>query len=706
VAEESDAELYRLLVASVRDYAIFLLDRQGYVTTWSAGAERIKGYAAADIIGRHFSVFYSEEDVRAHKPEHELEVAAEVGRFEDEGWRLRRDGTRFWANVVITALRDEQGRLRGFGKVTRDLTERLHAETLAREAFEASIARSIAEAASVKIAASEEAQRQTAEQLRVVLSNLDEAVTVQDRSGKLVYANPAAAKMARCASVEELLATPREAIRARFEATDEHGAPLGPTDSPATHVLGGEPPAPLLVRWRERGKDPTQWFSVRASAILDTKGDPLFAVNVWRDVTDVRNRAEEAQLFADAATALASSLDEEAALDGLSRALVPQLADLCVIDVLEDDEKLRHLAVAHPDPSAVDKVRELQRRCPLDWREGEEEPVRVLRTGQSVLHREIPPALLDAFAGDEAHKRLLVELRLRSVMIVPLRAGDDVLGIMMLFGSAPNRVWDSHTLDVALEIGRRAGTAILHARLYRNSQRAVRVRDEFLTVAGHELKTPLAALSLQLESMAAAIAIGTVGADLDRWAVRLAKTLRHAGRLERLVAQLVDVSSFNAGELVLERAPVDFGALVAEAVERFRDEAERASSTVLLSRQGQTGAAGVAHLDRRRAEQVVDNLLRNALKYGAGKPVEVRVTTSKEEVTLCVRDHGIGVAPIDQSRIFDRFERAVSDRHYGGFGLGLWIARTIVEAHGGRITLESTPGEGSTFLVTLPKGGP
>src|SRR3954463_3499762 len=124
---ESNA-LFRLLVESVTDYAIFMLDTSGRVATWNAGAQRFKGYAASEIIGRHFSVFYPEVDVAAGKCEMELEVATSQGRFEDEGWRVRKDGSRFWANVVITALRDPAGTLIGFGKVTRDLTERKAAE--------------------------------------------------------------------------------------------------------------------------------------------------------------------------------------------------------------------------------------------------------------------------------------------------------------------------------------------------------------------------------------------------------------------------------------------------------------------------------------------------------------------------------------------------------------------------------------------------
>ena len=124
---EQDA-LYRLLVESVSDYAIFALDSDGRVLSWNPGAERFKGYASKEIVGRHFSVFYPDEDIADGKPDNELEVASKNGRFEDEGWRIRKNGSRFWANVVITALRDEHGKLIGFAKVTRDLTARRAAE--------------------------------------------------------------------------------------------------------------------------------------------------------------------------------------------------------------------------------------------------------------------------------------------------------------------------------------------------------------------------------------------------------------------------------------------------------------------------------------------------------------------------------------------------------------------------------------------------
>jgi PAS domain S-box-containing protein len=151
VREDEPAELYRLLVASVRDYAIFALDARGHVLTWNAGAESVKGYRAHEIIGRHFSTFYPPEEIAAGKPEMELVVAARDGRFEDEGWRLRKDGSRFWANVIVTALRDDTGTVVGFAKVTRDLTERRAAQEQAVRLAAESAARAVAEVRSQEL---------------------------------------------------------------------------------------------------------------------------------------------------------------------------------------------------------------------------------------------------------------------------------------------------------------------------------------------------------------------------------------------------------------------------------------------------------------------------------------------------------------------------------------------------------------------------
>ena len=138
---QHEADQFRLLVEGSRDYAIFMLDPEGHIATWNPGAERIKQYKADEIIGQHFSVFYPREAVGPGRPQHELEVARAEGRFEEEGWRVRKDGTQFWANVVITALYDKAGHLRGFSKITRDMTERKRAEENARRLIQEETAR-------------------------------------------------------------------------------------------------------------------------------------------------------------------------------------------------------------------------------------------------------------------------------------------------------------------------------------------------------------------------------------------------------------------------------------------------------------------------------------------------------------------------------------------------------------------------------------
>lgn len=192
-SQYGDVEALRLLVASVRDYAIFMLDPQGHIRTWNLGAERIKGYTASEVIGKHFSLFYTQEDVERGHPDWELQVAAETGRYEEEGWRCRKDRSRFWANVVITALRDERGDLRGFGKVTRDLTERKRAEDelrLANEQLEARVAERTAE-----LTVANAALQQRERELTDFLENATIGLHWVGSDGTILWANRAELEM-------------------------------------------------------------------------------------------------------------------------------------------------------------------------------------------------------------------------------------------------------------------------------------------------------------------------------------------------------------------------------------------------------------------------------------------------------------------------------------------------------------------------------
>ncbi len=355
-------ERFRALVSSVKDYAIFMLDPSGRIETWNAGAERTKGYTAEEIIGEHMSRFYTPEDLARGLPATLLEQAVRDGRVESEGWRVRKDGTRFWADVVITALVDDEGRLQGFAKVTRDMTDKL--------------------------------------------------------------------------------------------------------------------------------------------------------------------RAQEEQL------------------------------------------RLAH------------------------------------------------------------------------------------------------------------------------------AEEAVRLRDEFLSIAAHELRTPLSAVQLQLQSLLER----PEGLD-SRARAKLERAFRSGERLVTLVDTLLDVSRITTGSFTLVPSTFDLVAAARDVVERFREHAVRAASVVTVRGNGPV----VGTWDRLRIEQVVTNLLTNALKYAAGSPVEIVVTGDETEATLTVSDAGPGIPESEWERVFRRFERAAPMRNFGGLGLGLYVARQIVEAHGGDIQLARTRKKGAHFVIRLPR---
>jgi signal transduction histidine kinase len=238
-------------------------------------------------------------------------------------------------------------------------------------------------------------------------------------------------------------------------------------------------------------------------------------------------------------------------------------------------------------------------------------------------------------------------------------------------------------------------------RLASEAQAAVRLRDEFLGVAAHELRTPLTSLKLQLQMLYRQLRQGGP-LDAERVERGVTSCERQTTRLSQLVDSLLDVSRLMHGRMELRLEALELGEVTRELVRRFESEAQSVGSRLTVD----APLPVPGRWDRLRLEQVLTNLVSNALKYGQGAPVEIRVRGDGDAALLQVSDRGIGIAPEDAERIFDRFERAVSSRHYGGLGLGLFITRQLVEALGGRITVESAPGQGSTFTVRLPVTGP
>jgi PAS domain S-box-containing protein len=290
-------EHFRQLVAGVQDYAIFLLDSQGRIASWNAGAQRIKGYAAEEIIGKHFSCFYTPEANTAGWPEQELRRAAAEGRFEDESWRVRKDGSRFWANVVITALRNEDGSLRGFLKITRDLTERKQAEENARRLLQEQAARKAAEEAERQVRTSEE-------WLRVTLASIGDAVIATDTGGRVKFINPVAQSLTGWAP-EEAEGQPLERV---FPIL--HEETRLPVEHPVAKVIREGVVVGLGNHTALVARDGTEKpIEDSAAPITDAEGNVQGVVLVFRDVTEKRRslramRESEARKAAILETAL------------------------------------------------------------------------------------------------------------------------------------------------------------------------------------------------------------------------------------------------------------------------------------------------------------------------------------------------------------------------------------------------------------------
>jgi signal transduction histidine kinase len=233
------------------------------------------------------------------------------------------------------------------------------------------------------------------------------------------------------------------------------------------------------------------------------------------------------------------------------------------------------------------------------------------------------------------------------------------------------------------------------------AEEAIRARDEFLTVASHELRTPLTSMQLVVQSaLRAARSRSTLAPSLSQ--ISLECIERQMRRLNKLIDALLDVSLIQAGRLELELEPTDLVAVTREVLSRFGDELQRSGSTVSLRAE----APVLGAWDRSRLDQVVTNLISNAIKYGRGNPIEVSLESGEEAARLVVRDRGLGIAEEHMPQMFKRFERAAAARQYGGLGLGLHIVRQIVEMHGGAVDVVSEPGAGSTFTVRLPLRGP
>jgi PAS domain S-box-containing protein len=407
---------------------------------------------------------------------------------------------------------------------------------------------------------------------------------------------------------------------------------------------------------------------------------------------------EKAALLAEASAVLNTSLDYQTTLRDVAKVMVPGFADWCAVELVEAGGKeRRQVAVAHADPSKIELAKRLREKYPPDPA-APHGVSKVIRTGESEFMQEVSRQMILESAPDPDLVKILLELNLRSYMVVPLTARGRLFGALTFLLGDSGRNYTADDLTLAEEIGRRAGLAIDNARLFDEAQKASGSRDEMLAVVSHDLRNPLAAIKLNASMLDNKLAVATPEPvrRLNEYVKRIFHSLERA---QLLIDDLQDMVRLEAGNLVVEPKPVSVTDVLQDALDILRTAGAGKNLDVLA----QLDNDDTVYCDQGRIGQVLSNLLGNAAKYTPpGGQVSISAVTEDGLVVFTVADSGPGIQPDQLERVFDKFWQAKATARLGT-GLGLFISRGIISAHGGKIWAEAAPVGGAVFKFTLPR---
>jgi signal transduction histidine kinase len=402
------------------------------------------------------------------------------------------------------------------------------------------------------------------------------------------------------------------------------------------------------------------------------------------------HRVERVEALFTAAGRILSSVQSPELLGrALARLCVPEAADACLLFVPGENGTPQAVASAHACAELEPRLEDLARLLSAQ-REGR--IARALATGQG---QRFDQGALERLCRETPEGQFLRAFAVRSCLAVPLTVGSQVLGVLVLMSIRDRRSYSAVDQAFMEALAGRAALTLDNLRLKAEAQRTL----ELIGVAAHDLGNPLFALQLRLRRLRAQADAPAGTPSGTKLQEGLAHAEQETRRLGQLVHNLLDLSQLDSGALTLEKEPVDLSTLAQQLATRHADQAHASGCTLTVN----AGPSTPGTWDRLRLERVVANLLSNAFKFGRGAPVELSVHDEAGCTLLKVKDHGIGIAPEAQQRIFGRFERAPSPERQAGVGLGLYIVRQLVHAHGGTIRVASQPGQGTEFTLCLPR---
>lgn len=577
-----------------------------------------------------------------------------------------------WSLVTASPIFDEHGEVQFAVSIFRDFTQRKKGELEKEKLLQA--------------VASERAR------LEAIINQLGAGVIiVQGSSGNVLLRNRKALEIWRYADL------PMEAVERHRELKAWHpdGRPFAPQDWPSYRSIHHGEAVKNLEMEIGRGDGTRGYISVSSDPIRDAEGGIIAAVVTAQDITELRRQERVSRFLDEATRLLSSSLDYRTTLERVADLVIQRLGGWVGISLAGDEGKLEQIVVAHTDEKKIPIAHELRRLYPPDPESGIEQ--QVVRTGKPVFIPEITEEMIVSRTKDERHGQMIRDLGLKALISTPLISSEGTFGVINLASS--DRSYDRKDLSMAEELAKRASLAIDNARLYQKARDAIRVRDEFFSVASHELMTPITSLKLELQlakrriqpernKMPPPEKLKTM---IDVWSIQVE-------RLTDLVGDLLDVSRIQAGKLAFSFRECKVEEIVREVIDRFSEQLEQARCAVELP----AGPSITATWDRFRMEQVFVNLISNAIKYAPGAPIRIHAASNGEHATLSVQDSGPGIPKDRHAKIFERFERGANARGVNGLGLGLSIVKEIVAGHQGEIHVESEVGRGAKFILHIP----
>ncbi len=654
------AEFYSQVIKSLEDYSIFTLDNELLVNSWSSGSTKLFQYETEEVIGKHFDILFTEEDKKNEIPKGEIANALKDGSAKDNRWHIRKDGSKFYAYGLVYPLTGIGGERLGYVKIVRDNTDKKNAE---------------------------DAIIQSELKFRGLMERYNDAIVMVDKYGAIEFVNKQFKKFFGYESEEIIGKLLEELMPERFRM--KHiGHRMQYMAHPTARPMG------LGLELYGLRKDGSE-FPVDISLVpFDTNEGMVFSAFI-RDLSDRKRYESQQKFLADTSIVLQENIDFDLRLVKMANLITPFLADFCMIFISENNQLVSkvniHSKKLLEETLALVAANLFSRPEISPYRaEGKTDSLKPL------LIEDVSDSFLQTLTIDEKHLEDFKKILPKSLLFVPLVAREKIIGAVILGMSSSKRKFSEVDILFVRLVEYRIALSIDNIRLYDEAQRAIYAREDILSIVSHDLRNPLAAIKGGFQLIPQLLK----GKNEEQINTLVSTLGDSATFMERLINDLLDFSKIHQGNLSLQLKEISIEKLISEIIELSQGKAKEKSidlsSTI-------TENASTLICDPDRIKQVLNNLIGNAIKFTPenGK-ITLGIQEQAEKFYFSVIDNGPGISKENLLHIFDRYWQVKKTAHLGT-GLGLFIAKGLVEAHGGGMWLESEIGKGSNFQFEIPK---